>query len=326
MTKTLTDFPELLKEWHSTKNDGINPEIVKFKSSKKFWWKCEREHEWFAAVADRTRGRNCPYCSNKKVCLSNCLATTYPEIAKEWHSSKNNITPYEIVAGSFKKIWWWCDKGHEWQTTVSNRVKLKNKCPFCCGQKVCDSNCLANLRTDIAEEWHPYKNELKPNDFTVNSGKKVWWLGKCGHEWEARIADRTNNSNCPTCNSSKGESKIIDFLEIKELKFYKQVRFKDCKFIINLPFDFLVELYEINFIIEYQGEHHYKPVKWRGANLTNEQAFENFNMIKLRDGIKNQWCEVNKIPLLKIPYWDYDNIEIIIDNFINGLKGHRSAI
>jgi len=66
--------------------------------------------------------------------LSNCLSTTHPEIAKEWHPTKNGkTTTYDIVAGSNKTFWWKCNKGddHEWPATPGNRIGNGSKCPFC---------------------------------------------------------------------------------------------------------------------------------------------------------------------------------------------------
>ena len=57
---------------------------------------------------------------------SNCLSTLNPEIAKQWHPTKNGIlTPYDFTASSGKKVWWKCPKGsdHEWQAVISSRNK-----------------------------------------------------------------------------------------------------------------------------------------------------------------------------------------------------------
>ena len=60
-------------------------------------------------------------------------------------------------------------------------------------------------------EWHPIKNgHLKPTDVTMGSGKKVWWLGKCGHEWEAFISNRNKGRGCPYCSHNIVLSEISD--------------------------------------------------------------------------------------------------------------------
>ena len=205
-----TTHPEIAEEWHPTKNGLITQYDIVAGSNKKVWWKCEKgdDHEWENSSNARTgkRKRGCPICSNQKVVLSNCLATTNPEIAEEWHPNKNKlITPYSIVAGSAKKVWWKCEKGedHEWEASISSRYVHKSNCPICSNQKVVLSNCLATTHPEIAKKWHPTKNKkTNPYNLTYGYGSKVWW--KCdkgdNHEWMARISSRKDN-NCPICKS-----------------------------------------------------------------------------------------------------------------------------
>ena len=100
-----TRFPEVAAEWHSTKNGEINPENVTAESHKKYWFVCEFGHEWSAILKNRTRlKRGCPYCTNQKVCHENCLSTCSPEVAAEWHPTKNGeIAPENVINGSCKK-------------------------------------------------------------------------------------------------------------------------------------------------------------------------------------------------------------------------------
>ncbi|KRF59014.1 hypothetical protein ASG97_21350 [Bacillus sp. Soil745] len=101
-------------------------------------WECQKGHR-FEAIPNDIKNSNtwCPYCSNKKVCDDNCLATAYPDIAKEWHPKLNGeLTPYEVVFGSSERVWWQCqfDKSHTWQARVVDR--LNRGCPKCWkGQK-----------------------------------------------------------------------------------------------------------------------------------------------------------------------------------------------
>lgn len=82
---------------------------------KKVWWLCEKGHEWTAVIHSRANGTKCPICTNTKVLNGfNDLATTHPQLTKEWHPTKNiDILPTQISAGSNKKVWWLCEKGHE---------------------------------------------------------------------------------------------------------------------------------------------------------------------------------------------------------------------
>jgi len=204
--------PELAKEWHPKLNSDLTANDVTPGSNKKVWWKCEKgeDHEWIASVDKRTRGRDCPVCSGRKVVKSNCLATLKPEIAKEWHPTLNgDLTPYDVTSSSGKKVWWKCNKGddHKWLTSSASRAnKRKRGCPFCVGQKVSLTNSLALLNPDLAKEWHPTLNgDLTPYDVTSTSGKKVWWKCNKGddHEWLSKISNRKNDKNCPVCANQK---------------------------------------------------------------------------------------------------------------------------
>ena len=138
------------------------------------------------------------------------LAALYPDIAKEWHPTNNgDLTPNKLSHGSKKKVWWLCEKGCEYYSTVSNKVAKNSTCPYCSGHKVGFGNDLQTLYPEIAKEWHPTKNgDMKPNQFTPGSHKKVWWLCEKGCEWETFPYARTkgNNkkgTNCPYCAGQK---------------------------------------------------------------------------------------------------------------------------
>ena len=201
MSMHISDIPALLSQWNPTKNVNLNPCNIATGSSKKVWWKCEKGHEWMARVDSRASGASCPYCSGRYAIPGETdLQTLYPKIAGEWHPTKNGeLTPREVTAGSGKKVWWQCDKGHEWQSAVVDRKK--RGCPYCSGRKVLPGeNDLGSRSPFLASEWHPTKNgELTPQDVLPGSGKKVWWKCEKGHEWEASILSRTQGSGCPVC-------------------------------------------------------------------------------------------------------------------------------
>ena len=104
-----------------------------------------------------------------------------------------------------------CPKGHEYDSKILNRTK-KDKpsgCPYCSRQKVSNGNNLKFLFPKIADEWHPSKNgELKPEDFTHGSNKKICWLCPKGHSYESIIKDRTRKekSGCPLCYKDRRNS------------------------------------------------------------------------------------------------------------------------
>ena len=196
--------PELSKQWHPTKNDDLTPSDVTTGSKKKVWWMCEKEHEWEATVNGRSSGNGCPFCSGNKVCIENCLQTLNPQLARQWHPTKNgDLTPDNVSTGSNKKVWWRCEKGHDWEAAVSSRVSGRG-CPYCSGQRVCIDNCLQTVNFELAKQWHPSKNDdLTPADVSAGSTKKIWWVCKKGHEWEAPVNNRQSGSGCPFCSGNK---------------------------------------------------------------------------------------------------------------------------
>lgn len=130
-----TEYPELLKEWDWEKNKNIQPEKLSPRTNKKVWWRCEKGHSWRATIVNRTRkyAKNlCPYCSNRKLGADNSLEQVRPDIAKDWHPTKNkSLSPKDVIAGGSRKVWWICKHGHEWKATVGSRVLRNTGCPKC---------------------------------------------------------------------------------------------------------------------------------------------------------------------------------------------------
>lgn len=205
--KSLIDNnPELCTEWNYEKNGKLLPEMVTKGSGLKVWWKCSKGHEWQVSVYDRVMGRGCPCCSGHSVVVGeNDLLTLRPDLCKEWNYVKNkNMTPNNIKAGSNKKVWWNCEKGHEWQARPSYRARGQG-CPICANKRVLQGyNDLATTNPNLMKEWNYEKNgNLTPQMVSKGSGKKVWWKGNCGHEWQASVNKRAYGTGCPYCSRRK---------------------------------------------------------------------------------------------------------------------------
>lgn len=117
-----------------------------------------------------------------------------------------------------------------------------------------------------------------------------------------------SGSGCPKCKSSKGEIEIQKYLYDNNIKYEYQKIFKDCKLKTYLPFDFY--LFEHNICIEYDGEQHFKPIEYFGG-------YNAFNDLKIKDQLKTEYCEINKIKLIRISYIDIKNIKKILKEKIN---------
>jgi len=203
--------PETARGWHPTKNGDKKPENFTKGSGYNAWWLCEKniEHEWQTSINHRSRN-GCPYCSNHKICQENNLLFKFPEVAKKWHPKKNgNKKPEDFVFGSNEKVWWQCDKNHEWKAKISKQIKKDGVgCPYCNNSFVCEDNNLKILFPEISESWHPSKNlPLIPENILAGSNKKVWWI--CDkfkeHEWKTSVYCRTGDakSGCPYCSNNK---------------------------------------------------------------------------------------------------------------------------
>ncbi len=205
----INNFKEIAKEWHPTKNGKLLPTMVTYGSHKKVWWVCFWKHEWVSTVNDRTNSNHshgCPYCSNKKVSKENNLAYKHPDLICEWHPTQNGkLTPYDVISGSKKKVWWICSKNHSYYSSINTKTSQNQGCPYCSGKRVSEENCLFVKSKKLSEEWDYLKNKkLTPKDVTSNSAKKVWWLCSKNHSYLAAINDRmTNHSGCPYCSGHK---------------------------------------------------------------------------------------------------------------------------
>ena len=274
----------LAKEWHPTRNGNLSPYDVRPNSGKKVWWKCPKgeDHEWKTTVAHRNNGKGCPICSGHKVAKSTSLATLNTHLANEWHPTRNgNLSPYDVSPGSGRKVWWKCTKGedHEWEAMVNNRTKGSG-CAVCVNQIVVDSNCLTKVYPVLAKEWHPTKNgNLKPQEVTFGSHKKVWWKCPKGkdHEWQTSTSRRTHGgTGCPFCTNPSSTPELRILTELRTI--FTSV---EHRVIINgHEVDIFIPGLKIG--IEYDGEFWHR--KKRKQDLRkNTELKDKITLIRVRD-------------------------------------------
>jgi len=197
--------PDLAAQWDTERNGSLSPHFVTSTSTKKVWWHCEKGHVWEAKIYNRVkRNDGCPYCFGRFAYPGETdLATTRPDLAAEWHPTKNiDQSPTTVKAGSLYNAWWLGKCGHEWQTPVYVRNK-GHGCPYCANHKLLKGyNDLATVAPDAAAEWHPTKNgDLTPDTVLAYSSVQAFWLGKCGHEWSVAITNRAKGAKCPYCTN-----------------------------------------------------------------------------------------------------------------------------
>lgn len=149
-------------------------------SNKKIWWKCSKNHEWEAAISERFYGSNCPFCTNKRIISGeNDLKTNMPNIAIEWHPTKNIglkdkkgrdiSTPDKVSAGSSQKVWWKCSVcGHDWIASIGSRAMAGNGCPVCK-----ESHGEKAVRKILEDNHILFEEQYKFNDRVGPSGKQL---------------------------------------------------------------------------------------------------------------------------------------------------------
>ena len=188
------------------------------------------------------------------------------------------VDPHKQATFKCKK----CD--HIWKSTAYEVYTGKSHCP----------NCSPSPYLFTEEKVKEYVKNNNPtieylSGYSGSTNKAEFKCKKCGHIWSTiAFAVYLGKTGCPKCAFSKGENRIANYLNEKNITYTNGHIFKDCKNIYNLPFDFFIA--DKNLCIEYDGEHHFFPII-RSKAMTFEQAKEYFKKIQLRDKIKDNYCK-----------------------------------
>jgi hypothetical protein len=181
-------------------------------------------------------------------------------------------------------------------------------CPYCIGRHKTTGEFVEELK--IIDSDIIIIGEYLGSEIPINCK-----CNKCGHEWSPISRSLKNGQGCPICSSSKGERKIFDYLQAKNVTFNTQHSFPDCKHVGVLKFDFYLN--ELNVCLEYDGIQHFKPIDF--ASKGYEWADEQLKSSKKRDKIKDNYCKNKNIPLIRIPYYNFNEIETILDSELSEL-------
>ena len=251
--------------------------------------------------ANFTKGKGCPYCAKRK-------RRTTEEYIEDLAKAKPNIEVIGEYINLKTKIAHRCKVcGYEWSAIPDNLLFIKNGCPKCGGrapltkEEICKRLKIINPDVEFI------------GDYTFTYVKSLFKCKVCGNEWMAKPNNILFGKGCPRCKSSKGEKKIAQILKEKNVEFITQKTFDQCRHEHVLPFDFYIP--SMNICIEYDGLQHYEPCAFGGISM--EEAIQNLKTYQLRDSIKNKYCELNNIALVRIPYFEYKNIENIINSIIS---------
>ena len=212
-------YPELANQIDRVKNFNIDPVQVSPNYRKPIWWLCNQSHSYETSPLTRCKQfeagnkNSCPDC--------NGLKALYPDLAGQWHQTKNLPQKAETVStGSSFLANWVCDKDHEWTQTVKSRVMAQKKnvtrgseCPVCLNRKATEDSCLEKTHFELCEEWDHERNAkigLFIDKITFVSRSKAFWIcfKNPAHRWDAIIRDRAGKdkkkgSGCPYCQNKK---------------------------------------------------------------------------------------------------------------------------
>lgn len=243
-----TTHPHLVNEWSSK---DISPSSVKQGSKMKISWRCDKGHIWVAPVNTRTKGHGCPYCAGTRPDLTaNNITVTHPELASQW-SKKNDRPADKFSFGSKAKVWWECDRGHTWLSTVNNRSS-GNGCPTCSGKKVTAGiNDIATTHPELASQWGP-DNIIPPDQVSAGSEYRAQWLCPDGHLWYAVVYSRLKNA-CPHCTMN-GKSKAEEDFAGHLLERYTGTVIRNTRTVIP-PKELDFYLPDIKVGIEFNGRY-----------------------------------------------------------------------
>lgn len=264
------------------------------------------------------QGRRCPRCAVRK--RSKKRRLTHEEFFERFNESSNG--EYELLSRYTKQK----DKikvkhklcGSVYEVYPTNFIHHKNRCMNgpCVTERRSASQRWTQERFEeevfslVGYEYKvlgEYRNFLTPVKIRHN---------KCSNIYNALPGNFIHqNKRCPKCISSKGEEKVEKVLVDAKVPHEREKRFSDCVYKRPLPFDFYGEYKGVSFCIEYDGEFHYHK-KFRTE--------EEFEKQKVRDRIKDDYCKVNNIPLLRIPYFYKGNIKDIVLDFLKEITLSRA--
>ena len=267
---------------------------------------CPEGHKHSISWDNFSHGRRCPECAMK--IRKSKLKIPYDEIKQAFELEGYILLSTEYINNS-SQLEYICPKGHKYSTNWDN-FKQGRRCPECGIETV-----KSKLKLSYDEVRQGFEKEgyiLLSTKYIKNTSKLKVQCPK-GHEYEVSWGHFNEGKRCPVCNSSKGEKRISLFLKENNINYEVQKLFKECSYKRMLPFDFYLP--DHNICIEYDGQQHYDIIDFSGKN--QKRAEEQFKQTQKKDNIKTQYCLDNNIKLVRIPYWDFKNIENILKQELN---------
>lgn len=271
-------------------------------------------------------GQNCTYCCNR---YENSFAYHIQvelgeSLNKYWDWEKNTVNPYLISKnrnsknrkGENTKVWLKCSKKdyHGSYEGICSTFVKGDRCPYCTTRrgKVHPKESFAQYHIDntdknfIKKYWSD-KNTLNPWEITPSCHKNIWIKCQYGHEDYLVNAEKFHaGQRCGLCQNSKGELKIKEILNKFNIEYKKQIKFDDLLGLGSKKLSYDFYLPDYNMLIEFQGRQHEKYIKGFHKNK------DEFKKQLEHDRRKFKYAMDNKIDILYLYHWEYDEIEYIL--------------
>lgn len=257
-----------------------------------------QKHFW-QSPNSHLSGSGCPHCKFLKLRNGNKPKTTSMEFIKKatlLHKDKYNYDSIIYINRS-TPVLIKCNKcNFSFLQTPANHLQ-GNGCPRCAKKKLSLSTKefikkakkIHRNKYDYAEVT--YKSAKEKVEIFCKRCKKYFWQMPYNH---------LLGKGCPTCNYSKGEEKIKNWLIDHCISFEFQKRFHDCKDKKTLPFDFYIP--SLNLCIEFQGSQHYNPDFHIRKIKSQKEGMKKYLIQKKHDEIKKNYCKQKNIKFLEIKY------------------------
>lgn len=247
------------------------------------------------------QGKGCPYCSG-------CVKHNFEEV-KKYFESCGYILLEDTYINANTKMRYQCPY-HPNKELYIRYSDLRHgiRCPYC-------SKVGRKTYEEIKDEFEARGyNLVSSKEEYVNAHSILQYICSNHPNEINTIAyyNFYNGEGCPHCKSSKGEKKIKQWLNGQNIKFEQQYKFDGLKDKRKLSYDFFLP--QFNILIEYQGAYHDGKVHERNPHL---QTSSNLEQQKYRDNLKRNYAKQHNYQLLEIWYWDYDNIENILEKELN---------
>lgn len=255
-------------------------------------------------------GKGCLLCKGIKI--SKGLSKTHEQFVQEMYAINENIEIQSEYINGNNKVQCKCKICENIWNARANHLLQGHGCPICSISIVADK--LRKEKEVFIQELliiNPYIEVL--GDYKTTNQKILCRCKNCSFEWNATPAKLLNKRGCPVCNESIGERTINIFLTINTIPYIKYHKYNDLIGVGNrlLSYDFYLPQY--NLLIEFQGKQHEKPIEFFGGE-------EQFKIQQEHDRRKRNYAKEHNINLLEIWYYDIDNIETILTEYINNLK------